>query len=309
MTDSELLLSALNTIQDFVLLLGEDLSVRWANKAYRDVFPARQGASQPEWLETFSSEAGQRALLLKQSLRQGASGELEVEQKSASGLRLVRYTLTRGGGRIAFVAAGRALSQRPAADAATPPPARPVPLEADPRSGLPTRAAFLQHVGEALLARSQGAQEFSCYLAEVDRYDELLARYGQEDAERLLNLVGQRLKAATRNNDLVARYNEKNFAIFVHNAPAALSMVVADRLRRAASQPSSQSGSSISLTISLGVASSDGGDFQSPDDLLSGCAQALSEAQGRGGNAAVAYSAPAKEEEHASALDTLFEES
>lgn len=96
----------------------------------------------------------------------------------------------------------------------------------------------------------------------------------REALEGLASVIGTR----TRRSDRVARLTDARFAALLMDCNRQGALIFADRLRSAAQDFSERTGA----TLSCGVANFGWG-MKSPDDLLTGAAEALERAQRAGG--------------------------
>lgn len=134
--------------------------------------------------------------------------------------------------------------------------------------GAPTAAAgrgFVPHSGglvgrDALLATldrlaREPGDDGACILIQVDDWDRLVDRWGNETAEDLLSRCGDRLCAALRHHDLVARLGDARICVVLHSArPVRLATreAITDRLRAALGEPLAVGGTAIRLSASAG---------------------------------------------------------
>lgn len=122
----------------------------------------------------------------------------------------------------------------------------------DALTGLANRRAFdrrLAHeVGAAL-----GGRAFSVVAIDIDRFKSINDRFGHAAGDSVLRWLADRLRAAARRRDLVARHGGEEFAAILPDAAPADAAAWAERLRnamRAAPIP----GLDVVVTASFGVA-------------------------------------------------------
>jgi diguanylate cyclase len=134
----------------------------------------------------------------------------------------------------------------------------------DTLTGLSNRSVFEQELSRRVAEWKRGGAIVTIMLIEVDRYRRVLTDKGTTGGNVVLRAATQFLKAAMREMDHVARFDEAVFALMLPAAALPEATGVAERLRRAVSGCKLPlDGGSFRFTISLGLAQV-GGD----DDLL-----------------------------------------
>src|SRR5690606_37332168 len=79
--------------------------------------------------------------------------------------------------------------------------------------------------------------------------------YGHELGDRALRAVGELLREAIRETDVVGRYGGDGFMVVLPDTPAAGALIVADRLlRRAEGLRLEEDGKEIPVHLSVGIA-------------------------------------------------------
>ena len=82
----------------------------------------------------------------------------------------------------------------------------------------------------------RGGSPLSVLLVEVDKYAEIVEDHGDKAGEVVLRAASQFLKAAMREMDHIARYEEDTFGLVLPGAELAQTTAVAERLRTAIGQ-------------------------------------------------------------------------
>lgn len=156
----------------------------------------------------------------------------------------------------------------------------------DPLTGLPNLRAFQ----EAMEARLFGARPdpFAVAFADVDYFKAINDRYGHGGGDTALVAVANRLTAALRPQDMVARIGGEEFAMLLPCTDLSAALAIAERLRATIQDTKFNiSGSSLSVTISIGVAMSRE-PHRPVDALLRSADTALYAAKGKGRNRVIA---------------------
>jgi len=153
----------------------------------------------------------------------------------------------------------------------------------DPLTGSANRRAFMHAVGDAVNDRRRhGTRVGLCYI-DVDHFKIINDTYGHAAGDEVLRVAAQRLRTATRDDDLVGRLGGDEFVVLLgrlRDDDAA--RVVARKLVDAFSTPVTFRGQAISVSISVGVALDEEGTRYTPDELLQAADCALYEVKRNG---------------------------
>lgn len=145
----------------------------------------------------------------------------------------------------------------------------------DPLTGLANRAA-LNLALEAELG--QPDTQATLLLIDLDRFKPVNDTFGHLVGDEVLRVVGERLRASVRNNDLATRLGGDEFALLVVTGDADQ---VASRVLAAFHEPIQAGGRSIDLGASIGIAHANGPSARA-EDLLEAADTALYRAKRNG---------------------------
>jgi diguanylate cyclase (GGDEF)-like protein/PAS domain S-box-containing protein len=129
----------------------------------------------------------------------------------------------------------------------------------DQLTGLPGRSLFVHEVGLALSDR-RGPHGVAVLFIDLDRFKRVNDEHGHATGDVVLVAIADRLRAAVRDGDLVARMGGDEFAVLVRGGAAPVAADVADRISRMLAEPMNVNGPSLEVGASLGVA------IAGPDD-------------------------------------------
>jgi diguanylate cyclase (GGDEF)-like protein/PAS domain S-box-containing protein len=129
----------------------------------------------------------------------------------------------------------------------------------DGLTGLPNRVLFLRRLGEAI----RHADEAQCHLAvlslDLDHFKNVNDRFGHPTGDRLLCVVGRRLRQLLRQTDFVARLGGDEFAIIQSDLETQESAaLLARRIVDALCVPFELDGHQVTIGASIGIAFADG---------------------------------------------------
>jgi len=153
----------------------------------------------------------------------------------------------------------------------------------DPLTRLPQRCCFQGRLQQALdRAWEDPAYAFAVLFVDLDRFKAVNDTYGHVIGDRLLRAVARRLAGCVRPGDVVARRDGDEFTVLVdHLREDADAVAVARRICRRLDSPIRVQGLSLSVTASVGIASSRHG-YQRTEDLIADADRAMYEAKRAG---------------------------
>lgn len=125
----------------------------------------------------------------------------------------------------------------------------------DALTGLPNRALVMDFCERLLAAAKRGHTEGALLFIDLDRFKPINDLYGHEIGDRVLQEVGKRLVACTRQEDLVGRLGGDEFVIVLPQVSGARhqAAVVAQHVVTAICQPILVNGLELSISPSIGI--------------------------------------------------------
>lgn len=127
----------------------------------------------------------------------------------------------------------------------------------DPLTEVANRRYFYMQA-EQIFNRTQTPNTLAVVMVDVDYFKKLNDRYGHAAGDAVLRQMAARLQASLRPTDILARYGGEEFVVLLPRTLPDEAEQVARRLSEAIRFPAFQfDGEEISVTISIGVASSD----------------------------------------------------
>lgn len=168
----------------------------------------------------------------------------------------------------------------------------PAGLGVDPLTGLVSKDAFERRLAEIGPATVSAARPLALVLVDVDQLRKVGDRFGRTGTERVLRRLAGILRAEVREEDLVARLEEDDFAILLPGFGRGSARQFAARLRSTVERfrffETDAPASEPLVTVSLGAASLPA-DAENGADLLERAKEALDEARRLGRNRVWCY--------------------
>lgn len=149
----------------------------------------------------------------------------------------------------------------------------------DALTGLGNPRAFEERLEQATVQASRYGEPLSLLLVDVDRLKAINDRHGHRAGDLALQSVARALRTGARQTDLAARLGGDEFALLAPSTGRQAAAALGERIRSLVAEQGS-----VGLTISLGIATAEGGHHLALRETADG---ALYEAKRRGRNRVV----------------------
>jgi len=138
----------------------------------------------------------------------------------------------------------------------------------DTVTGLPNRRLFLDRLGWAVeqAQRSDGSR-FAVVFLDLDGFKLINDSLGHLMGDELLRAVGERLHRDLRSVDTAARFGGDEFAVLLYGLKQEAVLVIVERLQERIAEPVMLGDHEVSVTASIGIATSDTG-YTNAEDVL-----------------------------------------
>ncbi len=170
----------------------------------------------------------------------------------------------------------------------------------DSLTGLANRQLFADRLGHALERRGGAASPLVVLFCDLDNFKDVNDSRGHGVGDRVLEIVGQRLRRAIRSGDTAARLGGDEFAILMEYADLASAQPLAERVLAVACEPVEVDGVLLNVTASVGMAQAVPGEATS-EEVLRNADVAMYWAKDRGRSTLASYDSAL----HQAALDRL----
>jgi diguanylate cyclase (GGDEF)-like protein len=129
----------------------------------------------------------------------------------------------------------------------------------------------------------------SLLLVDVDHFKHVNDSHGHLVGDHVLREFAKRVSGAVRAEDLVARYGGDEFVLILRDIDADGAMVAAERIRRLVKErPFEFGGASVSVTVSIGMATLRNGSFADSHEFIGAADAALYDAKSDGRDCSMA---------------------
>jgi diguanylate cyclase (GGDEF)-like protein len=155
----------------------------------------------------------------------------------------------------------------------------------DETTGLPNRRFLEERLRNS---DSRTAGWVAILFVDLDGFKLVNDRLGHSVGDRVLREVGQRLRTAVRDTDIVARYGGDEFVVVAEVADADAADALAERIRCRVEEPYGETPFEVPVTASIGLALADGSEPVATDQLIRLADQAMYNAKSAGGNRTIA---------------------
>jgi two-component system cell cycle response regulator len=163
----------------------------------------------------------------------------------------------------------------------------------DQLTGLHNRRYMSRHLNALVASARKNGKPVSFIIMDIDFFKAVNDSHGHDIGDEVLKEFASRIAANVRGIDLVCRYGGEEFVVVMPDTDIAFACSVAERLRKGIETTPfeiSRAPNSLSLTISIGVAGSEG-ENDTAQAMLHRADQALYRAKRSGRNRVVADAA------------------
>jgi diguanylate cyclase (GGDEF)-like protein len=151
----------------------------------------------------------------------------------------------------------------------------------DPLTGLANRRLFIDELGSALRRARRRRTDVTVLFLDIDHFKVFNDSMGHLVGDEVLRIVANRVQQAVRPHDVVARFGGDEFTIACEGlGGAAEAEDLAEHFRQAIEGPVQVGDREAFLTVSIGIARSDG--WESPRDLVANADAAMYQAKATG---------------------------
>jgi len=139
----------------------------------------------------------------------------------------------------------------------------------DQLTGMFNRRYCFERLREEFSFAQRHGQPLAVVMFDVDHFKAVNDTYGHAAGDAVLQRIGKVVMDLVRNEDVVCRYGGEEFVCILRGLTLDQGELFADRVRRTIEAQVVPSGEhKLQVTVSLGVASLDGVNFNSPEEMV-----------------------------------------
>ena len=157
-------------------------------------------------------------------------------------------------------------------------------------TSLVNRRSFLEIAEKALQIAKTEKGQMAIIMLDIDHFKNVNDQYGHQTGDEVLSMVASKIKNSLRQGDIAGRYGGEEFVVLLVDAPSDRCFNIAERIRQTVSlQPIQLAQTTVSVTISLGLACLDPDRTLSLQSLIDRADQAMYLAKQQGRNRVVIW--------------------
>ncbi|MEK7469035.1 MAG: GGDEF domain-containing protein [Planctomycetota bacterium] len=154
----------------------------------------------------------------------------------------------------------------------------------DALTGIPNRRYLMEALRRELVRAHRHRRPLSIAMIDIDHFKKVNDRYGHFSGDAVLREACVRFRASVRADEVIARYGGEEFVLVLPEATPEQAREMAERLRAlAAAKPVAVNAVSIPVTVSIGLAYTQGEDVTA-EELISRADKKLYDAKTTGRN-------------------------
>lgn len=162
----------------------------------------------------------------------------------------------------------------------------------DSLTSLYNKRYFMEALEKEFSYTRRSELPLSLIMIDIDYFKQINDTYGHIAGDKILKLVGTILSSQTRLENIACRFGGEEFAVILRGATISQAKQVAERIRASVqSRKVSNKGKEISFTVSVGVATFTGKNFNTSEELLARADELLYQAKQNGRNQTMAEAA------------------
>ncbi len=156
----------------------------------------------------------------------------------------------------------------------------------DALTGLNNRRYLNQEVSAEIRKVERTGQPLALAVIDIDHFKQFNDSRGHAAGDEALKVVAKILKETVRKPFTPCRYGGEEFVLILPGADAMAAAVISERVRQ---QVEAQTKAALGLTVSVGYASTEQGEFRHERELFEAADCALYQAKGKGRNQVVGF--------------------
>jgi diguanylate cyclase (GGDEF)-like protein len=156
----------------------------------------------------------------------------------------------------------------------------------DSLTGCFNKKSFLEHLSSEFAYATRHNKALSLAMIDIDHFKNINDTYGHLAGDYVLRNVANLMQVTVRTEDTLARYGGEEFAVIMRETPADQGFIAAERIRHRIELEKFNTfeGKQITVTISAGIATCEGGEPRTAEALVQAADELLYQAKRNGRN-------------------------
>ena len=160
----------------------------------------------------------------------------------------------------------------------------------DHLTGVGNRSMLVERLEVALTSRPDDRSLVAVVFVDLDKFKAINDGHSHDAGDHVLKVVARRIQALVRPHDTVVRWGGDEFLVLLDGVDTeAVAVAVAQRIKMAVAETLRRYGDQLSVTASVGVAVTQGGEQIGVDELITRADAAMYAAKRAGGNACAVF--------------------
>ena len=155
----------------------------------------------------------------------------------------------------------------------------------DSLTGCFNKKSFLEHLSSEFAYATRHNKVLSLAMMDIDHFKKINDTFGHLAGDHILSSVANLMQVTVRTEDILARYGGEEFALIMRETLTDAGFITAERIRhRVELEEFTFEGQHIPVTISVGVATWEGGEPKTAEALVQAADELLYQAKRNGRN-------------------------
>ncbi|HAK44525.1 MAG TPA: hypothetical protein DCO79_01200 [Spirochaeta sp.] len=136
----------------------------------------------------------------------------------------------------------------------------------EPKTGLYNHNFFIRRLDEEIARAKRAGNSFSIIMLDIDNFKQFNDNYGHMAGDEIILRLAATIRYVMREEDIISRFGGEEFTVLLPEAEGENAWAAAERLRKEVEEMTVDYGrQSLHITISLGIATFDGGNTENFD--------------------------------------------
>jgi diguanylate cyclase (GGDEF)-like protein len=155
----------------------------------------------------------------------------------------------------------------------------------DPLTGIYNKKFFLDNLAKEFSFSKRTISNLNLIIFDIDHFKKINDTYGHQAGDYVLKTISDTLKKQVRREDLFSRYGGEEFVLILKGKNEEHALMFAERIRKLIKDANfNYENKSIQITISMGISTYNGTNFENIEELIKSADDYLYKAKQKGRN-------------------------